>query len=126
MTSDDLPRGAQDLIQRCLASMDHVEVLLLLHEQPTRVRGVAQLARLARVDEPTASQVLETLVDADLVSSRDGGYRFKPSPANNESVEQLAHAYHVRPVTLVRAIYSRPAPVTSFSQAFRPRTDEAR
>jgi hypothetical protein len=126
MTSEDLPSGARDLIHRCLASMDHVEMLLLLHAHASREFSPAQLAARARVDAATGAQVLSMLTDADLVTSADGMVRFKSSPANNAAVEQLAHAYHVRPVTLVQAIYARPTPLTSFSQVFRQRDEEAR
>ncbi|HEY9225378.1 MAG TPA: hypothetical protein VIP11_01945 [Gemmatimonadaceae bacterium] len=103
-----------------------MEVLLLLHAHSAKAFRAVQVAELARLNEQVATRVLETLVDAGVITSVDGSYRFKASLANTTAVEQLARAYHTRPVTLVQAIYSRPAPVTSFSQALRKRDEEQR
>jgi hypothetical protein len=126
MTLDDFPSGARDLIQRALASMDHVETLLLLYGQPARDFTVRQVAERVRLTESVAAQVLERLTAADLATCTDSGFRFRSSLAHNDAVEQLAREYHARPVTLVQAIYSRTTPVTSFTDAFRPRDAEQR
>jgi len=123
--AEELPAGARDLIQRCLATMDHVEALLLLQANPGEDLTIQRAAQQLRLDDATATRVLSALTDAGLASDTGHGFRFIASPANTRDVNDLAHAYHVRPVTLVQAIYSRPAFVTSFGDVMRRRDDGA-
>ena len=125
MTGDALPDDARELIQRCLATMDHVEALLLLHAQSGHELTVADVVERVRLDPGTAERVLSSLADGGLAAKTDRGFRFAASRDDEGAVRNLDHAYHVRPVTLVKAIYARRVSATSFSDVLRtPRNND--
>jgi DNA-binding IclR family transcriptional regulator len=107
--------------------MAHVEALLLLrrlHPASCPVAEVAEAAQLATL--PAARRCLEELAAGGLVAP-DGHEAYRYAPAGDtDAVDALAQMYNERPVTLVRAIYNRLAPVEAFADAFRLRRDEER
>jgi predicted transcriptional regulator len=125
MSSSDLPKEVRDLVARHLHSMEEVEVLILLAErqQPLTIQEIRQHLRLPASEVPLTS--LTRLADANLVASTtaaDGEKTFRyavTDPRIKSAVEMLRVAYNERPVTLVRLVYSRPSPVSTFADAFR-------
>lgn len=122
---DDLPTAVRDLIVRHLASMDHVTVLLLLwHAAPTAQRAT-EIADALKVDQDSVKRALRDLTAGNLLRNEsrmpDGPFAFAATSRHmQETMEALEEAYNRRPVTLVRALYSRPPrPVQSFADAFR-------
>jgi hypothetical protein len=121
-----LPAEVRQLIARHLATMEQVDVLLLLARAPEEWRTAEEIRTALRVDETgVAPRTFDELRAAGLITA-DGGdpkrYRYAPAnPRDKAAVELLAVAYNERPVTLVRAIYARPTPEQSFADAFRIR-----
>ena len=117
------------LVASHLASMDHVEVLLLLCRKNEPVTAAEIFSTTGRPREliETALQDLTTggLLSQTMLNGTET-YKFDPqSEGLRSSVNQLETMYNERPVTLVRAVYERPAqPVLSFADAFRLRRDE--
>jgi hypothetical protein len=111
--------------------MAHVEALLLLRRvapEPRPVEIVAAEAQIATL--PAARRCLEELAAAGLLAAMGKDeYRYAPAEADaGTAVDALAQMYNEKPVTLVRAIYSRPAappPMQAFADAFRLRRDES-
>lgn len=109
--------------------MEHVELLLVLAEDPALRIGAERAAELIHSDLPTATKRLRDLETAGLLQQSGHGQEqfFSYGPRSGqmrEAVAELAKMYHHRPVTLVRAIYERPvSPVRSFADAFRIRED---
>ena len=126
MADNALPAEVRQLIARHLATMEQVDVLLLLARSPEEWRSGEEIRTALRIDESgVAARTFDELCAAGLIEA-DGGhpvrYRYAPSSARDSSaVELLALAYNERPVTLVRAIYARPTPAQSFADAFRLR-----
>ena len=115
----------QDLIGDHIPSMDHVAILLDLRSAPEATHAVDDIARRTRVDRAVSERVLRELTASRIVS-RDGDlYRYSPAAHMRDAVDALADMYHTKPVTLVRAIYDRPARAArSFADAFRLRKAE--
>lgn len=126
MADNALPAEVRQLIARHLATMEQVDVLLLLARTPEQWRTGEQIRTDLRIDEQgVAARTFSELSAAGLIET-DGAtlpcYRYAPSNARDKAaVELLALAYNERPVTLVRAIYARPTPAQSFADAFRLR-----
>lgn len=117
MTDAPLSRALLDLLARSLASMEQVEALLVLSRTPERSLRADEVAREQRVESGAARAALDALAAHGLVVLENGAYRFAPrDPATADAVAELAVAYETRPVTLIKALYSRPAP--SAAQAF--------
>ncbi len=126
MTDNALPAEVRQLIARHLATMEQVDVLLLLARTPGEWRTGEQIrADLRIAEQGVAARTFTELAAAGLIET-DGAttpcYRYAPSDARGRAaVELLALAYYEPPVTLVRAIYARPTPAQSFADAFRLR-----
>lgn len=123
----ELPEVVLALVRQHMHSMDHVAVLLALRASPDAELRSGELASLARIDTAVTTSVLADLAASHLVAKTTAaGYRYQPSEAMRDAVDQLAEMYNSRPVTLVRAIYDRPASaVKSFADAFRIRSTGA-
>ena len=136
MPESALPFEVRDLIARHLATMEHVDVLLLLARAPEHALSIGAIAERLRIPEGALpARAMADLVESGLVAREKGGpggtdevcFRYAPkTAAQRAAVEALAVAYNERPVTLVKAIYSRPTnAVQSFADAFRLRKEES-
>ncbi len=129
MNASGLPGEVRALIRGPVASMAHVEALLLLRRRAPAAVAVAELAAEAQMPGPAQTRrCLDDLVGAGLLERTDAElYRYAPKrDAERQAVDALAAMYNEKPVTLVRAVYARPAgPIQAFADAFRLRSDEA-
>lgn len=126
MDQPGLPTDVLDLIARHLDSMEQVQALLVLRREPDRFWQVNEIATDVRASPEKVAAVLAILHDNKLVSVAPGdpkSYRYSPATAAlRTSVDNLEVAYNTRPVTLVKALYDRPArSIQSFAEAFRLR-----
>lgn len=105
--------------------MDHVALLLALHEQPEATVDCATLAHRVRLDDAVAERVLSELETAALIRREGAGFIYAATGPVRATVDELAEMNRTRPVTLVRAIYDRPSRAAqSFADAFRLRKTE--
>ncbi|MDB4885568.1 MAG: hypothetical protein JWN79_1006 [Gemmatimonadetes bacterium] len=125
MSRSELPEVLQDLIGNHTPSMDHVAILLDLRSAPETHHSVADVAARTRLDRAVSERVLRELTASRIVS-RDGHlYWYAPAADIRATVDSLADMYHTKPVSLVKAIYDRPARAAhSFADAFRIRKAE--
>jgi hypothetical protein len=128
MSEQALPASVRALIRGPVATMAHVEALLLLRRMSPGTASVAAVATEAQLASlPPARRCLDELVSAGFAEAagRDE-YRYAPAREDaRAAVDALAKMYNEKPVTLVRAVYARPAgPVQAFADAFRLRADE--
>ncbi|WP_411278767.1 hypothetical protein [Gemmatimonas sp.] len=131
-----LPSAVQQLVWRNLPSIDHVAVLLAMRSAALEGRPgsngsndvgmqLGEVAERAAVSEAVAGEVLADLHTVGLLQRHGLSFVYAPSPDVRETVNLLAEMYNTRPVTLVRAIYDRPATsVQQFADAFRLRNRE--
>ena len=132
MTSDGgLAPDVLALLHRALPSMVHIELLLLLARTAPQSQTRYALANEVRSSPALVAAALEELETARLVRAVPGvdpaEYRFEPAdPAVGRTVASLQEEYDRRPVTLIKALYNRPAPssMQAFADAFRIRPPE--
>ena len=117
-----LPDEAQRLVTETLASMDHVEALFHLRRRGGRT--AAELAAAARIHPTLLQRVLLDLTSAKLVVEQHGTFELTDTPRDRAAIDELVEVYNRRPVTLVRAVYGRPAAAKRFTDAFRLPADE--
>ena len=114
-------------LQRCVASIDAVELLLLLAKNPDRSWEVAELqaelASEATLSEADVLRCLDAFQHGAVVTrDTDKRVRYRPSPSHDANVATLARLYVERPVTLFRVIYAlRDAKIKTFADAFKLR-----
>lgn len=123
MPEQELPPDVQALIDRHIATIEHVEVLVLLARDPAREWRVEEIANALHLDRALAGRLSRELASAELCA-RDAAadsYRYPlPASARQVSVATLVELYERRPVAVVRAIHNRPLrAVRSFADAFR-------
>ena len=127
MTAPDLPAAVLQLVHGPVRTIAHVELLLTLRDRAPTPVALEALAAAAHVSSRDGARaMLDELANAGLVAAPDETtWVFAPRGALREAVEALAAAYNQRPVTLVRALYERPAkPLQSFADAFRFRKQD--
>ena len=120
---EPVPQEVRDLLARHLATMEHVEVLLALVGDEEREWKAGEIATVSHTSAASVAARLEELVASGFaLRSTDGdAYRYSPrTPEMRRSVSSLEEMYRTKPVTLIKAIYERPASaVQSFADAFR-------
>jgi len=121
-----LPADVLRLIAESLESMEQVEILLLLRGDDARVWTADAIAVQLRLHGGSAAKNAAALAGHGLLvadGSSPPAYRYAPQTAAlRAAVDGLLVAYNTRPVTLVKAIYDRPATaLRSFADAFRIR-----
>ena len=114
-------------LQRCVASVDAAELLLLLAKNADRswevVELQAELAAATTLSEADAHRCLDAFQHgAVIVRQADKSVRYRPSPLHDAHVVTLTRLYLERPVTLFRVIYAlRDAKIKTFADAFKLR-----
>jgi len=117
-----MPVELEELLARHMSSMDHVALLLAARESEATPATLAGLAAKARIEPDVAERVLRELVASRLLRREDELYHYAPSAEARAGVDALAEMNRTKPVTLIRAVYERPARAAqSFADAFRIR-----
>jgi len=127
MADTRLPEEVRALVQNHLASMAHLDALLLLAASPEESMQSGAVAARTNVAPDAAAKVLRDLAGASLIAEEDIGgvplYRFAPADEElRRAAETLADMYRRFPVQIIRAVYERPpAAVQQLADAFRLR-----
>jgi len=125
--SDSITPSLKQFISRYVRSVEQVEILCLLGEDPAKIWTVAQVLRTIQSSDKSIEACLEAFrKDGFLISEGAGTFQFSPkSPELNSAVLELIKAYRERRVTIVEAIYSKPADtIQDFADAFKLRKDK--
>lgn len=126
MSIAGLGQGARRLIAGAIASVPHLEALLLLRAEP-RAWGEAEVASRIYVAPERAGTVLAELTTCGLLEARDGGHVYHPTDAATASyVDELADAYARHVVEITSLIHSRTdRAARQFADAFLIRKGDA-
>jgi hypothetical protein len=120
-----LQPAVHDLIVDHIESVAQLEVLLLLMRDPAKVWTPQTLAAELRVTDTWTASQLQQLVQHNLATRVQNGYRYGADLVTHATVQELDKAYQSHPVAVVTLIYSKPnRALKSFSDAFRLRKDE--
>lgn len=123
--SSPIPPDIRRFVLTSIASVPHLEALLLLraaeleHWSPTRV------ATRLYITDAAAQKLLADLCRARMVEQRDGGYSYRPhSPSLRATIDELADVYARNLVEVTHLIHSRiDRQAQHFADAFRWRKD---
>jgi hypothetical protein len=124
----ELPKDVQQLLREQIRSIEQLEILLLLREEPERHWTPADVYKKVRSSERSVEQTLNGFVKRGMATRIEGpqpSFHFAPqSPQLADTLGSLAHLYTERRVRIVEAIYSEPvSEVEEFAKAFRLRKD---
>lgn len=121
MTDQEISEDVQQMIQRHLATMDHVELLMILRGSREDSFTLQQLAEEMRKPTQVVELCLDSLTRAGLAAQiSDGTYRYAGREETlDRTADDVVKLYNERPVTLVRLLYERPPiAVNTFADAF--------
>jgi hypothetical protein len=126
MSGGSLSPEGLEFLAKHVDSAEQLDILLLLHREPDRQWKALDVSQAIYTVPASATMRLESLVATGLVESSGGsdpGYTYQPSSDRlRKQVDDLAAAYAVDRVAVIKLIFARPPdPVESFSDAFRIR-----
>jgi hypothetical protein len=113
-------------VRENIASVEQVDVLLLLQSDPHRLWTVAELRASLSSSHTSIVRRLSILCRRRLAERDDEGrFHYVSSDVNDVLVNELRREYTLRPTSVIRLIYSnRTAALESFSDAFLLSGDE--
>lgn len=117
----------QKFIGRHIQSVEQLEILCLLFENPAQGWTVTDVFRCIQSSEKSVASWLKKFTQDGFVAEEpEGVFRFAPSTAELSSgVAMLVKGYRERRVTVVEMIYQKPTdPIHHFADAFRLRKDK--
>lgn len=127
---DPFPEDVRRFIDRNIESIDQLEILRVLGENPAREWSAAELAAAVQAERPVIEGHLAALHSRGLLTSEKRGAetfgRYGPqSPELEAIVAKLLQQYRERPVSMIKLVYARAKDtLRSFSDAFRIRKGE--
>ena len=126
MADDLISEDLRDFILRHIDSIAQLEALLLLRRNSGETWTAAKAAARLYISENEATNVLEHLCSADLLSCSDGQYRFAAQPdEQRKMVERLAEFYGRHLIQVTNLIHTKPRRLREFSDAFKIRKDRS-
>ena len=108
-------------------SVEQLEVLLLVRDQPARWWTAEEVATELRIAPGSAAQRMEDLRAVGLLAGSASSSRYEPrTPALADEVSTLAQMYQSHRVAIISVIFSRPSErIRSFADAFRIRRGDS-
>jgi hypothetical protein len=121
--------AARSFISEYITTAEQLDVLLLLHSEPSRDFTAAEVSQRIYTVPSSATARLEELITLGLAQSdleADPRYQYAPAtPALGGRVDALAAAYRVDRAGVIRLIFAQPTtPAQAFADAFRLRRPE--
>lgn len=125
MAHSDIPKNVRQLIVRHIDSVQQVEILALLRDDPEREWTPAEISRALHTPPDACERWLAAFADARLVESRGGAYRHAREGSRSRDADELVDCYSRRRLAVIDSIYNKPSSaIQSFSDAFRLRRDD--
>lgn len=118
--AESLPLPVVELLARHIASVEELEILLLLFQEPGKAWTAESIYQIVKSSRDSVGQVLQKFVSAGLVAdSQPEGYRFS-TQTDAALVGELSRCYRAMPVRVIQAIYQRPRDAAQeFADAFK-------
>lgn len=112
--------GVRRLLDTAIASVEQLEILLMLRVEPKTWRTLDDLAAELRGSRSSVERRIDALVHAGFVERRGGQVRYGVDASLDGAVAELLLEYDLRRARVIEYIYSRPAnAMRSFADAFR-------
>jgi hypothetical protein len=128
MSPTKISLEVREFVLRYVESVEHLEVLLLLHRSPQAAWTAERVSAELRTSPVSTAQRLALLRSQGLLEQareNSSAYRFHSGSANAAVVAQLAEAYKERRHAIIDLIFSKPLEkVRVFAEAFRIRKDK--
>jgi DNA-binding MarR family transcriptional regulator len=122
------PEKVLRFIETNVDSIEQLEILRLLGEQPERQWSAASMAAESQIVESAIAAQLAALENRGLLRTLtlEGNLHCVYAPKTPEieaPLKELLQLYKERPVTLIKIVYARTAHLKAFADAFRVRKE---
>jgi hypothetical protein len=125
MTDELVPDDLRSFILEHIDSVAQLEALLLLRREAGREWDAESTARRLYVSDTVAGEILSRLRADQLLSSREGFFRYAPaSPELAAMVDRLAAIYSRALIPVTNLVHNNPLRLRKFADAFRFRKDK--
>ena len=126
--SEQLSPAVRRLLSRHIRSVEQLEVLLLLHGQPSRFWSAKEVYDVVRSSESSIVERLSAFTKLGFLVEENGSpptFRYAPQEQDLRSaVDEAAIAYRTWRIRVIEAIFAPEVdPVQSFADAFKLRKD---
>lgn len=128
MSDDKIPENIRQFIFACIDSVEQIEVLALLHEQPRKEWSNLSLSQELRSTEGSVDKRLRDLVDRRVIQPiSTPTFRYEPRSEDiRHVVQELMTIYRLRPYRVMELIFSKPVnAMQSFADAFRFKKEDS-
>ena len=127
MSGESLPSTVRDFLVRYIRSLEQLEVLLLLRNDPERCWTPEEVYEAVRSSVPSIRERLEELAKTGFLTKNQEQppiFRYAPNAELSRAVDDTAEAYRIWRVRVIETIFSAESdPLRSFSDAFRFRKE---
>jgi predicted transcriptional regulator len=125
VTGSDIPIDVRHFLAKCIASIEQLEILLLLRATPEQAWTVRELYQRVLTNETSIARSLEKLGSHGLVRGSGATYQFVSNSGFEVVLEKLAGLYKEKPTRILQALYgSTQSEIEAFAQAFKIRRPE--
>jgi hypothetical protein len=125
MTAEPFSEQVRFFLREHMTSFERLEVLLLLHGNPSEELTASDVARRLTIREELVAEALHGLAQGGLLGVRSGAFRFAPAtPALGTAVRALAIAYQDQRAAVLSTMSMnaieriRSGPVRAFADSF--------
>lgn len=126
MDENPISPHLRQFIANHIKSVEQLEILCLLADEPSRSWSVVETYRRILSTEKSVQEGLQHFVAHELFAGEaDSNFRFSPKSAElNAAAIELVKAYRERRVAVIEMIYRKPAESAQhFADAFRLRKE---
>lgn len=117
----NLPDPVRRFLLTSVASVPHLEAMLLLRSESAQPWSAALVAKRLYIRETDAAALLASLQDAGIAAPAEGGQvRYSPAPELAELLDRVAESYSADLLGVTQLIHSRiDRRAQQFADAFR-------
>jgi hypothetical protein len=120
----DIPDDVRRFVLTSIPSVAYLEAILLFMRSAQRRWSTEEVASSLYLQPRAASELLETLCAAGVVSCDSACYSYSPSAEFAQFIERVAQAYHANLVGVTNLIHSgTKKSAIQFADAFKLRKD---
>lgn len=124
MVPEFLPDDVHQFVTAHIASVPHLEALLLIWDTAPRAWSAAEIAHRVYLSEERAALVLRDLAAHGWVAAADSGYAFDAKSPDAPMIAHLAEHYRSNLIRIAEIIHRKAPPgVLDFARAFELRKD---
>jgi hypothetical protein len=127
MAENPISTGLRNFITGNIQSVEHLEILCLLAEDPSRSWSVAEVYRHILSTEKSVAEGLQYFSARGFLTADAGGeFRFTPKTSDlNVLTQELVKSYRERRVAVIESIYKKSGDSAQhFAEAFRLRKEK--